>query len=823
MGLFSSNKKSGTNTKSASGNAANTKSKQMKKSPLTDVPKTVQGSIPYLGVYENGIFQNDENTYSKVYKIPDMNFLIEDTERQKEIFGNFMELLSSFGPEVHVQQVIFNKTIKPAELESKVLMKTQNDKLNEYREEMNEMLIDKMAKASNNIIHEKYFVLSVEADDIVTAKATFERLDREISAGFERVTKTTTKPLTLIERLSLMYDIYNMDSNIPFYRRTKMKKDNVMESFNMRHIQKMGLTSKDVIGPSALTFERDHMIIGTTYARAMMVSNLPSFLRGDILTELSNMPFNMLTSVHYRALPQSKAITLLKNKLVDVNANVVTLQKKASRNGYSVDVISPEIKQASQEVESLMGDLTQDNQKLFYTTITAVIFAKTKEELDENTKLFQATAERFVCQAMILATQQEAGLTTALPLGRNKLKVERLLNSRAAAIFLPFGVKELWQDDGMYYGLNGVSKQMILYNRSSAINGNGCIFGVPGSGKSFSAKREIVNVLLHTDDDVFVIDPENEYAGLAKLFYGSSIRIAPGSDVHINPMDMGLDYSAEGDDPITMKADFIASICEAATGSRYPLTPIQKSVIDRCVKNVYREYIRTLRAEGKSEDAKIVPTLRDFYEEVKLQPEPEAHNLALALEKFVEGTQNSFAFRTNVNVNNRFTIYNIKDIGTGMKSIGLQVCLDNIWNKMIANYKKGKRTWLYCDEFHLLTQTEISAKYTQQIWRRARKWNGIPTGITQQVEDMMKTEEGRAIIGNSEFVMMLSMNAYGRAQMQQMYNLTDAEMEYITSSGSGHGLIYNGKDIIPFVDEFPKDTKLYNAMTTKAGEGEVRE
>lgn len=823
MGLFSSNKKSGTNTKSASGNAANTKNKQMKKSPLTDVPKTVQGSIPYLGVYENGIFQNDENTYSKVYKIPDMNFLIEDTERQKEIFGNFMELLSSFGPEVHVQQVIFNKTIKPAELESKVLMKTQNDKLNEYREEMNEMLIDKMAKASNNIIHEKYFVLSVEADDIVTAKATFERLDREISAGFERVTKTTTKPLTLIERLSLMYDIYNMDSNVPFYRRTKMKKDNVMESFNMRHIQKMGLTSKDVIGPSALTFERDYMIIGTTYARAMMVSNLPSFLRGDILTELSNMPFNMLTSVHYRALPQSKAITLLKNKLVDVNANVVTLQKKASRNGYSVDVISPEIKQASQEVESLMGDLTQDNQKLFYTTITAVIFAKTKEELDENTKLFQATAERFVCQAMILATQQEAGLTTALPLGRNKLKVERLLNSRAAAIFLPFGVKELWQDDGMYYGLNGVSKQMILYNRSSAINGNGCIFGVPGSGKSFSAKREIVNVLLHTDDDVFVIDPENEYAGLAKLFYGSSIRIAPGSDVHINPMDMGLDYSAEGDDPITMKADFIASICEAATGSRYPLTPIQKSVIDRCVKNVYREYIRTLRAEGKSEDAKIVPTLRDFYEEVKLQPEPEAHNLALALEKFVEGTQNSFAFRTNVNVNNRFTIYNIKDIGTGMKSIGLQVCLDNIWNKMIANYKKGKRTWLYCDEFHLLTQTEISAKYTQQIWRRARKWNGIPTGITQQVEDMMKTEEGRAIIGNSEFVMMLSMNAYGRAQMQQMYNLTDAEMEYITSSGSGHGLIYNGKDIIPFVDEFPKDTKLYNAMTTKAGEGEVRE
>lgn len=814
MGLFSST------SKTAGKNKKNTK----KKSPL-EVPKTAQDSIPYMGVYENGIIQVDENSYSKAYVIPDMNFLIEDTEKQKETFGNFMELLGSFGPEVHIQQVIFNKTIKHAELERKVLIPMKNDRLNEYREEMNEMLIDKMSKARNNIIHEKYFIATVEADDITSAKNTFSRLDDEIERGFQRVAgeKANAAPLTLVERLSTLYDIYNMDSNVPFYRRTKMKSDKVMESFNMRHIQKMGLTSKDVIGPTALTFARDYMIIGETYARAMMITDLPTFLRGDVLTELSNMPCNMLMSVHYRALPQSKSITLLKNKLVDVNANVVTLQKKASRNGYSVDVISPEIKQASQEVESLMGDLTQDNQKLFYTTVSAVLFGKDKDELDESTKLFQATAERFICQAKTLATQQEAGFNSCLPLGVNKLKVERLLNTRAAAIFLPFAVKELWQDDGMYYGLNGVSRQMILYNRTSAVNGNGCIFGVPGSGKSFSAKREIVNILLHTDDDVFVIDPENEYAPLAKLFFGSSIRIAPGSDVHINPMDMGLDYASEdGGDPVTLKADFIASFCEAAAGSRYPLTPIQRSVIDRCVKNVCKQYIDTLMAEGKREDLTIAPTLVDFYNEIEMQPEPEAHNLALALERFVKGTQDSFAFRTNVEINNRFTVYNIKDIGDGMKAIGLQVCLDNIWNKMISNYKKGKRTWLYCDEFHLLAQTEVSAKYTQQIWRRARKWNGIPTGITQQVEDMMKTEEGRAIVGNSEFVMMLSMNAYGRAQMQQMYNLTDAEMEYITSAGSGHGLIYNGTDIIPFIDSFPKDTKLYNAMTTKVGEGETR-
>ncbi len=810
MGLFSTN---------------NSKNNKKKKASPLDVPKTAQESIPYMGVYEDGVFQLDVNHFSKMYTIPDVNFLISDTNTQKDIFGKFMELLGSFGPEIHIQQVIYNKTVKPSELEEKVLMENKNDKLNEYREEMNEMLIDKMSKSKNNIIHEKYFIATVEADDIVAAKGRFERMDSEIEKGFERVTgsREKSRALTLIERLSILYDLYNMDSKIPFYRRTRIKNQNAMESFNMRHIQKMGLTSKDVIGPASITFERDHMIIGNTYARAIMITDLPTFLRGDVLTELSNMPFNMLISVHYRALPQDKSMKLLKNKLVDVNANIAVLQRKASTKGYSPDIINPEIKNASKEVESLMGDLTQDNQKLFYTSVTAVIFAENQDKLDENTELFQHTAERFICQAKTLTTQQEAGLNTCLPLGVNKLKVERLLNTRAAAIFLPFSVKDLWQDNGMYYGVNGVSKQMILYNRMNAVNGNGCIFGVPGSGKSFAAKREIVNILLHTDDDVFVIDPENEYGGLAKLFYGSSMRIAPGSEVHINPMDMGLDYATDGGDPIVMKADFIASICEAAAGSRYPLTPIQKSVIDRCVKNVYKNYLDTLRAEGKNEDMAIVPTLLDFYKEVQCQPEPEAHNLALTLEKFVKGTQNSFAFRTNVNINNRFTIYNVKDIGAGMKAFGLQICLDNIWNKMIDNYKKGKRTWLYCDEFHLLTQTDTSAKYTQQIWRRARKWNGIPTGITQQVEDMMKTEDGRAIIGNSEFVMMLSMNAYGRLQMQQMYNLTDAEMEYITSSGSGHGLIYNGTDIIPFEDDFPKNTKLYNAMTTKVGEGETRQ
>lgn len=783
------------------------------------IPKTMQDSIPYQGVYSNGIIRVDHNRYSKMYAMSELNFTIESEQEQKKILGRFMEFLSSFSPDINVQQLIYNKSINSSEFEQKILLPLKNDSLNEYREEMNNMLIEKMSIARNNIVHEKYIILSAESDDIETAKNLFSRLDAEIAKSGQRLTGVEFLPLSIEDRLSNLYSIYNLESNTPFYQKVKMKDGNISESFSLPHIKKIGLTTKDVIGPTAMKFERDHFQLGSVYGCALFLVNLPSYMRADVITELSNMPFNMLTSVHYRSLPQDKAIREIKNKTVDINSNVVEQQKKASRNGYSAELLSPELKNSQEEVESLMNDLTQDNQKIFMVTICMTVFAESIEQLEKNIKIVQSTAERFICQVKKLTYQQELGLDTCLPFGKNFLKIERMLNTRAASAFIPFSVKELMQKNGMYYGLNAVSKSLILYNRLNAKNGNGCILGTPGSGKSFSAKREIVSVLLNTDDDVFVIDPENEYSELAKLFQGSVIRLAPGSDIHINPMDMDLDY-ADKDDPITLKADFIASICEAASGSRYPLSPVQKSVVDRCVSNIYLSYVDELRSRGETFDEEVVPTLRDLYEELGNQPEPEAQNMALTLERFVTGTQDSFAHKTNVNINNRFTVFNIKDIGSGMKNLGLQICLDNIWNRMISNFKKKKRTWLYCDEFHLLVQTDTSARYTQQIWKRARKWNGIPTGITQQVEDMLKTAEARAVINNCEFIMMLNLDPYGRVQMQQMLGLSNTELEYITSSGQGQGLIYNGTDIIPFIDEFPRDTKLYRAMTTKPDEVE---
>ncbi len=791
--------------------------KKAESTDIVSVPKTVQESIPYIAVNQNGIIQISPRMYSRMYTLGELNFANANTEEQKQIFVNYMEFLGSFGPEVKIQVFGYNKTISRAEFERKILLPMQSDSLNEYRVEINDMLIDKMATARNNIIQEKYIVLTTEADDIETAINVFNRLDSEMAKGGQRACGVESKPLTAEQRLGILYEIYNQDSDSPFIKRM-FHKGRQYSTFSFRDMLKAGLTTRDLIGPPYMEFNSNYFKLGETFGRVLMLRELPSYLRADVFAELSRMPFNMLTSIQYRSLPQSEAIKKIKYRQVDINANVVDRQKKASRNGYSPDLISPEIKQASAEVGGLMSDLTSENQKLFMTTITMTVFAKSMEELDKYTKVLQATAERFICEAKILGGQQEQGLNTSLPLGKNCLSIERMLTTRAAATFLPFSVKELMQPGGIYYGQNAVSKQLILYNRLSANNGNGCILGKPGSGKSFKAKEELIFGLLNfPDDDFIVIDPESEFKALAEMFYGTVIRIAPGSDVHINPMDLDIAYADE-DDPLTLKADFIASICEAASSSRYPLSPGQKSIIDRCVLNVYDNYVKVLRSEGRNFDSELVPTLIDLYNELKGQDEPEARNLSLALERFTTGTQNVFAHKTNIDVENRFLVYDVKDIGEGLKSLGLQIALDNIWNRMIANFRKGKRTWLYVDEFHILVETPTAARYTRQIWKRARKWNGIPTGITQQLEDMLKSEEARAIINTSDFVVMLDLDSFGRSQLQQMFEISDTEMEYVTSSASGQGLIYNGTDIIPFVDNFPKDTKLYKAMTTKPNE-----
>ena len=415
----------------------------------------------------------------------------------------------------------------------------------------------------------------------------------------------------------------------------------------------------------------------------------------------------------------------------------------------------------------------------------------------------------------------EPGFNSSLPLGNYSLKIERLMNSDSVAGFNPFNVKELRQKGGIYYGLNASSKNMIIYDRTTDLNPNGCILGMPGAGKSFSAKKEIISVLLNpstANDEIYVLDPENEYGKLTEAFLGSEVKVANGSNIHINPFDLNIDNSEDAGDPVKIKTDFIETVCEIAIGGRYGLSPIQISIIDRCVMKIYEPYIEHLRKTGKTIDIEKSPTMEDFYEELLMQPQPEAQDLALSLERYVKGAQDIFSHKTNIEIDNRFTVFNIKDIGSGLKELGLHICLDHIWNKMIANKAKGKRTWIFIDEFHMLMQKPSAASYIAQIWKRARKWSGICTAITQNIEDMLKSEDSRTIINNSSFIILLGQSPINKEHLSNLLNISKEEQKFISSAKPGTGLLRIKDDIIPMTDSFPKNTELYKIMTTKPNE-----
>ena len=505
---------------------------------------------------------------------------------------------------------------------------------------------------------------------------------------------------------------------------------------------------------------------------------------------------------------------MVRNQLVNINSNILEQQKKAAQKGYSSGIISPDLESARNEAMDLLDDLTGKNQRLYFATVAVTVFADNETELEQLVKVVQSTGQKYMCTFKKLKYQQDNGLNTSMPFGLNDIAMKRLMTTETAALFMPFSSEELSHENGLYYGLNAISHNMILFNRLRSRNSNGVILGTPGSGKSFSAKREILSVLLGTDADVYVVDPEREYAPLAELLGGEVVRIAAGSNSHINPLDMDIKY-ADDDDPVTLKADFLCSICETAIGGRYGLSPIQKSIIDRCVREVYKPYMEYLHTHpGITCDKDKTPTLVDFYERLLAQPEPEAQSVALALELYCTGSLDIFAYKTNVNTSSRFVIYDIKDIGSGLKELGLQVCLNDIWNKTISNKQEQKRTWFYLDEFYLLTQTESSARFLQQIYKRARKWGGVPTGITQNVEDLLASNEARSILNNCDFVMMLNQAPLDKAQLAQMFHISPALQSYITNADPGHGLLFTGRTIVPFVDIYPKDTQSFRVMTT---------
>lgn len=789
--------------------SATQKSKQSK--------NTISDSIPYKRVYKNGMIEVEEGRYSKSYKFPEVNFKMANDADQIKIAEAYSEFLSSFDHGTDIEITLYNKTINVEEFQKQVFIPMKADSLNEYREEYNKMLLDKMSGAKNNLQTEKILTISIEAENQAEASDKFAQIDANVTEKITMMTKVGAPPMTINERLDMLNVIYKQDDAKPLYE-TRMIDGHMAESFTLENCTRQGITTKDVIGPESMEFSSKDGKIGDYIVRVFYVSNYPTWIKGTILTDFASIPTNMLASVHFHPMEQSEAIKLVKRQGVNISALLLERQKGAVKSGYDPSLVSPELMAANDEAKELLDSITRDNAKLFTANFVIALFAKTQEELKSYEEQLKMIANKNLISVMPLSMQQENAFATALPLANNKVYVERLMTSQTVASIVPYDVKEVKQKGGMYYGQNASSKNMILYDRTVDMNPNGCILGMPGAGKSFSAKREMINVILNTDDEIYIIDPEREYKPIAEALGGSIIKIANGSSVFINPFDLNLDNTSDDGDPVKVKVDFIETICEIMVGGKFGLSPIEKSIIGRSVMNVYDPYVQHLNRTGKKQDYKNAPTLNEFYNDLCSQPQVEAQNLALSLERFVKGSLDIFSHITNVDITNRFTVYDIKDIGSGLKELGLQVALDNIWNHMIENFKMGKRTWIYIDEFYLMMQKPSSAMYISQIWKRARKWNGVPTAITQNVEDMLKSEEARTIINNSPFVVMLGQSPLNKQQLSEMMNISPLEQKYISSAKPGMGLLRINESMIPMDDTFPKNTKLYKIMTTKPDE-----
>ncbi len=794
--------------------------KKSKKNIVQHIPKNLSESIPYERVFaDGGIIEVQPGNFSKSYLLPDMNFKTVSNDNQAKIAKAYSEFIGAFPIGTTVQITLYNKNIDIMKFQDEIMLEMKNDGLDEYRLEYNEMLLDKLSRAKNNLENIKILTVGIQAESPEDAFDMFEQIDGIVSENIVLITKRDAQPMSSLERLDLLNSIYNQDSTVPLVQKRTILGQNI-ESFSLENCAAQGITTKDVIAPEGMMVKSKEMEIGNSVARSYFISNYPTWLKASILNDLASLPTNMLVSVYFNAIPQDKAIKMIKYQGINISASILQNQKKAARKGFDASLISPDLQDARKEASELMQDMTKDNGTLFTVNTVITLFASNLQDLKKFEELLKATATKSLATIKALNFQHEQGFNTSLPLANNQLAIQRLMTNTTIGAMIPFSVREVHQKTGKYYGLNALSGNMIIYDRTMDTNPNGIILGMPGAGKSFSSKKEILDILLNTDDEIYIIDPEGiDYVPLAKALGGAEIKLAVGGSTYLNPFDLNIeDTGDDGSDPVKIKTDFILTICRVAIGGRFGLSQVEESIIDHCVREIYEPYVKYLRENGKSIDIEAAPTMQDLYDSLMVYPRPEAQVIAISLERYVNGALDIFAHPTNTEINNRLTVYNIKELGAGLKELGIQICLDNIWNKMIYNKKKGKRTWFYVDEFHVLMRDPSSAAYIENIWKRARKWNGIPTAITQNVEDMLKSKEARTIINTSTFITLLAQTPINLQQLSSLLNISKSEQKYIATSKPGMGLLRIDNDIIPIDDTFPKDTKLYKLMTTKPSE-----
>lgn len=764
------------------------------------VPVTAQQSIPFKQMFKDGICKVDDNLYTKTVQFFDINYQLAQNEDKTAIFENYCDFLNYFDSSINVQLSFLNQVADVEEFHSQLEIDGQDDEFNDIRQEYSEMLKNQLAKGNNGLVKTKYITFGVKEKSLKEAKPKLERIEADILNNFKTM-GVLAQPMNGAERLAVLHRSFNPDGREKF-------------RFSWDMLPKSGLSIKDFIAPSSFDFSKGNSFrMSGKYGAVSFINIMASEMSDRMLADFLNIEHNITLSIHIQSIDQNKAVKMVKSKITDLDKMKMEEQKKAFRNGYDIDIMPSDINTFGKEAKSLLNDLQSRNERLFMATILIMNTADTKRKLDNIIFQEQGIAQKYNCQLKRLDYQQEDGIMACVPIGVNEIEIKRGLTTSSTAIFVPFTTQELFQGgEALYYGLNALSNNMILCDRKQLKNPNGLILGTPGSGKSFSAKREITNAFLTTTDDIIICDPEAEYYPLVNRLNGQVVKISPTSTQYINPLDINLNYS-EDESPIALKADFILSLCELIVGGKNGLEPIEKTIIDRCVRMVYRDYLA-------NPDTAEMPILQDLYDLMLKQTEPEAQRIATALEMYVTGSLNVFNHRTNVDMNNRLICFDIKELGKQLKKIGMLVVQDCVWNRVTVNRAEHKSTRYYIDEFHLLLKEEQTAAYSCEIWKRFRKWGGIPTGLTQNVKDLLASREIENIFENSDFIYMLNQAGGDRQILAKQLNISPHQLSYVTNSGAGEGLIFYGNVIIPFVDKFPKDTQLYKIMTTKPEEQE---
>lgn len=752
------------------------------------VPKSAQDVVDAEVIYKDGIFKIG-NKFTKTYKFKDINYSISSKEEKIGIFLDYSEFLNSLDSSTMTKITINNRKVNLKEFQDDILIPYKGDHLDKYRKEYNEMLLEKVS-GIDGIIQEKYITITAFKKTIEDARSFFARATLELSSHFAKL-GSACEELDAIERLRILHDFYRNGEEEFF-------------EFDLNDFSKKGHDFKDAICPRVPEFHHKYFKMGDKYGRVLFMANYAGYISDGFTAKLCDLNKSFMYSMDIITVPTDQAVKEVENRLLGIETNITNWQRRQNANNNFSAVIPYDMEQQRKEAKEFLDDLTVRDQRMMLGCITICHLADSKEKLDNDSKTLMSIARSNMCELQPLAfsSRQLDGLSTVLPIGVNKLDIIRTLITESAAVFIPFRAQEIMDRKGIWFGQNAITNNLILCNKELLLNPNAFQLGVPGSGKSFLTKEQIIFIALSTNDDILICDPEGEYAPLVRELGGEVIQISAGSSTHINALDMEEGYGDSGN-PVGDKSQFVMSLFEQL--DRDGIKPIDRSIIDRCVALVFQDYYHT----------KQVPTLITLRKKLLEQPEPEARSLALKLELFTDGSLDVFAHETNVNVSSRIVSYDIFKLGKQLKTMGLLVITDAFINRVNSNWRKGKRTHVIVDEFHVVFENEESASFFNSAWRQFRKRNAFPIGITQNVEYLLDSVQASTMLSNSEFVVMLNQAYQDREKLAKLLNISDEQLSYITNAQSGCGLIKYGGNIVPFVNRFPKNTELYKLMTTK--------